>query len=262
MSVPLPRPRGGRSRYALELIVHLVGREFRLRYRRALLGWTWAIAEPLARFAVLAFVFTRVLPLGIDNYPAFLFVGIIGWSWFSAGITSATTSAVDRRELFLRPELPRPIVPAVSVLTDFLDYLAAFPVLATFLLLSGGIPATAILLPALLAIQFLLMLGLGYLLCAANVFLRDVRLMVSVVLMAMFYVTPVFYSASSIPPRYRVMIDLNPMASLLTAYRDVLIAGRLPDAGAMLELAAVCAAVCGVGYAVYRRASTTFLDEL
>lgn len=250
------------TRYAFELVVHLVGREFRLRYRRALLGWTWAIAEPLARFAVLAFVFTRVLPLGIDNYPAFLFVGIISWTWFSSGIASATTSAVDRRELFLRPELPRAIVPVVSVLTDFLDYLAAFPVLAAFLLLSGGIPATAVLLPALLGIQFLLTLGLGYLLCAANVFLRDVRLMVSVVMMAMFYLTPVFYTASSIPERYRAVIESNPMAHLLTAYRDVLIEGRLPDAGAMLTLAATCSAICGVGYVVYRRASATFLDEL
>lgn len=262
MTVALLRPSGGRARYALELILHLVGREFRLRYRRALLGWTWAIAEPLARFAVLVFLFTHLLPLDIPNYPAFLFAGIIAWSWFASGVASATTSAVDRRELFLRPELPRTIVPIVSVLTDFLDYLAAFPVLVVFLLASGGIPPTAILLPALLVTQFLLMLGIGYLLCAANVFLRDVRLMVSVVLMAMFYMTPVFYSASSIPPRYRVMIDLNPMAYLLAAYRDVLIEGRMPDGGTMIVLAAACVAICGLGYVVYGRASATFLDEL
>lgn len=254
------RPRTGR--YALDLVAHLVGREFRLRYRRALLGWAWAVAEPLARFGVLAFIFTKVLPLQIPDYPAFLFTGVVAWSWFSAGVSSATTSAVDRRELFLRPELPRPVVPVVSVLTDGLDLLAALPVLGVFLLLGDGIPATASLLPALLAIQFLLTLGLGYALCAANVYLRDVRLMVNVVLMAAFYVTPIFYSASSIPEPYRVVIDLNPMAHLLAAYRQVLIAGTLPDAGSMLALAAGCAAICAGGYAIYRRASTSFLDEL
>ena len=259
------RPAAGRMRagsYTLDLVTHLVGREFKLRYRRALLGWAWAVAEPLVRFGVLAFVFTVVLPLGIPDYPAHLFTGIMAWSWFSSGIASATSSAVDRRELFLRPELPRAVVPTVSVLTDGLDYLAALPILAAFLLLGDGIPVTALALPIVLATQLLLTLGLGFAQCAANVYLRDVRLMVTVGLTAAFYLTPVFYAAESVPEPYRALIALNPVARLLAVYRDILVEGRLPQAGAFLALIAACGTVFALGYAIYRRVAPSFLDEL
>ena len=252
----------GARRHTFDAVTHLVAREFRLRYRRSLLGWFWAIAQPLARLLILSFVFTRVLPLDIDDYPVFLFTGLMGWSWFASAVGSSTSSAIDRRELLYRPGLPRVVVPVVSVLTDGLDYLAALPVLAVFLVLSHGIPWTAVVLPAILAVELLLILGLGFALCAANVYLRDVRLFVDVALLLGFYVTPVFYAASSVPDRFGAVVDMNPMARLLVAQRDVLVFGRLPAAGPFLLLTLVCAAVFVAGYAIYRAASPTFVDEL
>jgi lipopolysaccharide transport system permease protein len=245
-----------------EMVVHLVGREFHIRYRRAYLGWLWALAQPLARLLVLTIVFTRILPLGIPDYAVFLFTGLIAWTWFSAGVMSATTSAIDRRDLLLRPNVPRASVPVVSVLADGLDYLTALPVLAVFLVIGNGIPATAVALPVLLAIQLLLTLGIGYACCAANVYLRDVRIVVEVALLLGFYLTPVFYDAKSVPEGYRFLIQLNPMARLLNAYRDILVEGTLPQLGPLVVLFAVCGAIFLVGYAIYRKASPTFVDEL
>jgi lipopolysaccharide transport system permease protein len=245
-----------------ELVTHLVAREFHIRYRRAYLGWLWALAQPLARLLVLTIVFTRILPLGIPDYAVFLFTGLIAWTWFASGVSSATTSAIDRRDLLLRPNVPRAAVPVVSVLTDGLDYAAALPVLAVFLFLEGGIPATALVLPALLAIQLLLTLGVGYALCAANVYLRDVRIVVEVALLLGFYLTPVFYDAETVPEGYRFLIQLNPMARLLNAYRDILVEGRLPHLGPLLVLFAACSVIFAVGYGTYRRTSPTFVDEL
>ncbi|MGH9189578.1 MAG: ABC transporter permease [Acidimicrobiales bacterium] len=239
-----------------------MAREFRLRYRRALFGWLWAIALPLTRLAILAFVFTRIVPLNIPDYPVFLFTGLIAWMWFSSGVASATTSAVDRRDLLMRPGLPRAAVPVVSVLTDGLDYLAALPVLAAFLMLHGGIPLSAVALPLIVGLQLLLMLGIGFATCSANVRFRDVRLFVEVVLLLGFYVTPVFYSATAVPARFQVLIQVNPVARLLNAYRDVLIEGRLPRAQPLLALALMCSAVFVAGYAIYSIASPTFVDEL
>jgi len=245
-----------------ELVVHLVGQEFRIRYRRAYLGWLWAIAQPLARLVVLTIVFTKFLPLGIPNYAVFLFTGLIAWTWFASAVASSTTSVIERQGLLLRPNVPRAAVPIVSVLTDGLDYIAALPVLAVFLVVEGGIPATALALPILLAAELLLILGLGYALCAANVFYRDVRIFVDVALLLGFYLTPVFYRTDSVPEGYRFLIQLNPMARLIAAYRDVLVEGRLPEPGPFLALFAVCGAVCLAGYAIYRAASGTFVDEL
>jgi lipopolysaccharide transport system permease protein len=217
----------------------------------------------MARLAILTYVFTRVLPLGIENYAVFAFTGLIAWQWFAGGITSATSCAVDRRDLLFRPGLPRAAVPVVSVLTDGLDYLAALPVLLVFLVVVGdGIPATAIALPVVLFAQFLLTVGLGFALCTANVYVRDVNLFVGLATLLGWYVTPVFYQASAVPENYRFVLDLNPMAHLLGAYRAVLIEGRLPDLGSSLLLIATCSVVFVAGYLVYRRASPVFVDEL
>lgn len=254
--------RASTRRYSWDLVTHLVGREFRLRYRRTIFGWLWAMGYPLARLLVLAFLFTRILPLGIENYAVFAFTGIIAWSWFATGVASATSSVVDRRDLLIRPGVPRSAVPIVSVLTDGLDYVAALPVLAVFLLLGDGIPLTAVLLPVIFVVQILFTLGFGLALCAANVYLRDVRLLVDVVMLLGFYLTPVFYDAQSVPDRYRFVLDLNPMAHLLSAYRNILIAGQAPAPVPFLVLTTVGVAVLAAGYLIYRWASPSFVDEL
>jgi lipopolysaccharide transport system permease protein len=182
--------------------------------------------------------------------------------WFATGVASATTSAIDRRDLLFRPNLPRAAVPVVSVLTDGLDYLAALPVLTVFLLAGPGIPATAAFLPILMGVQLMLTLGIGYALCSANVYFRDVRLFVDIALLLGFYITPVFYRASSVPDSYQWVLEVNPVARLIAAYRDVLVEGTLPHAGPFLALVAVSAAVLAAGYLTYRAACPAFVDEL
>lgn len=248
--------------YSTDLIIHLVAREFRLRYRRALLGWMWVIAEPLARLITLAFVFSRIVPQHIPNFTVFLFTGILAWSWFAAAIASMSTSAVERRDLLFRPGLPRYTVALVSALSDSVDYLSALPLLLAFLVLGPGIPLTAIALPLVLANQLALILGLGFALCAANVYLRDVRLLVNVALLLGFYVTPVFYARGRVPLRYRWIIDLNPMSQLIEDQRRLLLDGRLPALVPFMWLSAACAAVLLGGAFIYRWASPSFVDEL
>jgi homopolymeric O-antigen transport system permease protein len=251
-----------RLRHVLDVIGQLVVREVNLRYRRSALGWLWSLAQPVARFLVLTFVFTTVLPLDVPNYAVFLFSGLIGWMWFSSALSSATSSALDRRDLLMRPGIPRMVIPVVSVLSDATDYLAALPVLAVILLFSGGIPLTWLLLPVVLLPMFLLVLGLGYGLCAANVYLRDVSILVGVATLLGFYVTPVFYSPDQVPADFRWVVELNPVSVLLELQRDVLVEGVVPSAGQLLSAYAVGLVALLVGGAVYRRLSPTFVDEL
>jgi lipopolysaccharide transport system permease protein len=262
MVVSPVEPRGVHIRHAFDVVTHLVLREVHLRYRRSVLGWLWSIAQPVARFLVLAFVFTTVLPLDVPNYAVFLFSGLIGWLWFSAGVVSATSSAVDRRDLLMRPGIPRMIVPVISVLTDATDYVAALPVLAVILLFSGGIPVTWLLLPVVLLPMFMLILGLGYALCAGNVYVRDVKIVVGVATLLGFYVTPVFYTPEQIPERFRWLLDVNPVATLLSIQRDVLVEGVLPDGLQLLSSYAVGTVALVAGGLIYHRASHTFVDEL
>jgi lipopolysaccharide transport system permease protein len=252
----------GRYQHALDVVTHLVMREVHLRYRRSLLGWMWSLAQPLARFAVLAFVFTKVLPLNVPNYPLFLFCGLIGWMWFSSGLVSATASAVERRDLLMRPGIPRLLIPVVSVLTDATDYIAALPVLVVILMFSGGVPLTWLLLPVVMLPMFMLILGLGYGFCAANVYLRDVKILVTVATLLGFYVTPVFYPPEQVPEKYQWVLDLNPVAVLLDLQRAVLVDGIVPDPTQLVLVFAFSGGVLSVGTAIYQRTSRNFVDEL
>lgn len=246
----------------LDLVAHLVQREFQIRYRRSVLGGLWAVAQPLTRLVVLSFLFTRILPLGIEDYTAFLFVGLTAWLWFSSGVVSGCASPVERRELILRPGLPRGLVPVVAVLSSGLDYLAALPVLLAYLALTGLLGPTALLLPLALAIQLSLMLGLAFALAAANVFVRDVRIVTEVAMLLGFYVSPVFFDAASVPDEYSLLVTLNPVAQLLELQRALLVDGTIPGPGQWLGTAAVCTVAGLLGYLCYHRASPHFADEL
>jgi lipopolysaccharide transport system permease protein len=260
--VPASAVSQSQVRHTLDVVAQLVLREVNLRYRRSALGWLWSLAQPVARFLVLTFVFTTVLPLDVPNYAVFLFSGLIGWMWFSAALSSATASALNRQDLLMRPGIPRMVIPVVSVLSDATDYLAALPVLAVILLFAGGIPITWLLLPVVLLPMLLLVLGLGYALCAANVYFRDVSILVGIATLLGFYVTPVFYSPDQVPADFRWVVELNPVSVLLELQRDVLVEGIVPPAAQILSAYAVGLVALAVGSAVYRRLSPTFVDEL
>ncbi|MDQ3463490.1 MAG: ABC transporter permease [Actinomycetota bacterium] len=262
------RPREAEPRLAFErrtalLVGHLTAREFRIRYHPAILGWVWAIAPTMARVLVLGVLFSSLLPNQSEVYVAELAVGLLGWSWFSSGVSNATRSAVDRRDLLAQPGVPRQVVPVVSVLTDAFDYLAALPLLLVIVYIdAGGVSVEALLFPFFLALQGALVLGVGMAASVADVRFRDARLAVDLVLALGFYATPVFYTREALPADLRYLLDWNPMAHLLEAQRDVLIYGTVPSAISLGLLTVVCLAVLTAGWHLHRRKAATFLDWL
>lgn len=256
--VPVPRSR------AVQVTLHLTAREFRIRYQAAFFGWLWALAPAVARFLVLGLVFSALVAGGGPDYLAELAVGVLAWNWFSAGVSASGRSAVDRRDLLGHPTLPREVVPAVSVLTDAFDYFAALPVLLLVVWLdTGTLPVTSVLLPTLLVLQGLLILGLGMAASVADVYWRDARLAVDLVLSLGFFVTPVFYTAQALADEgLAALASWNPMAGLISAQRQLLVEGVVPPVTDLLPLTAVCVVVFLSGWIVYRRHAPTFLDQL
>lgn len=261
-SAPGPGPRARELRRALALALHLARREAAAAHRWTLLGWTWPLARQLAQLAVLVFAFSAVFDLGIENFPVFVFAGLVGWSWFSSGLTASTWSVLRSPHLVLQPTFPTAVLPLVAVTIPLIDVLVALPVLGAMLIWSGSLHWTLVLLPLLLAVQFWLMLGLAWLLGGLSVFFRDVPSLVGVVVGTLFYLTPVFYPAARVPERYRWVMDFNPMAVLLEAYRDVLLEGRLPDYGPVLWVLLAGLALSAVGYTVFRRLAPGIAEEL
>lgn len=249
--------------YVYDLLYELVLRDTKLRYKRSILGVAWSLLNPLIQMLVFIFLFRGVIALDIPNYPTFVFIGVLAWNWFQSSVLLATGAITDNRELIRRPGFPTATLPVVTVTTNLIHFLLALPILLLFLLLGGGrLTSTILLLPLVITLQFVLTLGLGYLVATVHVAFRDMQHLLGVFLMLLFYLTPVFYDASIIPARFQVFYQLNPMVHLITAYRAILIQGDLPDLRALLALGVLGGTLLWLGNAVFKRASTGFVEEL
>lgn len=251
-------------RYLWDLLLELVSRDIRLRFKRSLLGILWSLVTPLVQLVVLRFVFTTIVPLDIPDFTAFLFIGLIVWAWLQSSLDQAATSIVDNGELVRLAGFPIAILPVVTVAANLIELVLALPVLGVFLWNAGGSPLSPalLLLPLLLAIQFLLLLGVAYLVAALQVTFRDIKHLLGIALMLGFYLSPVFYQVHQVPPRFAVVYTLNPMVHLLGAYRDVLLRGTVPQAGPLLGVALASVVLLIVGYRLFARTSASFVDEL
>jgi lipopolysaccharide transport system permease protein len=237
----------------LDVVLHLVRLELAQRHRGSLFGWVWSLGPPLFQLGATYFVFTRVIPLGIDDYPVFLLVGILAWNWFSRAVTDGVSALEARRDLVRRPGFAAELLPLTSVIVGLVDYVLALPVLFIAIGVTSGFDPEMALLPVLLLVQLVLAVGLGLAFSPLQVFLRDVRQIVSVAVSIGFWLTPVFYRPTALPDALSFLYDLNPMAHLVEAHRNILLEGRLPDGSALGLVALASFGVLAVGYAIFTR---------
>jgi ABC-type polysaccharide/polyol phosphate export permease len=235
----------------VEVTVHLVRTELATRHRGSVLGWIWALGPPLLQLAATYFLFTRVIPLDVPDYPVFLLVGILAWSWFARSLGEGVTSLEQRRELVLRPGFSTGVLPLTSVLVALVDYLIALPVLFVALAVTTGLHPEAAFLPVLLAIQLLYCAGFALAVAPLQVFLRDVRQIVALLVGVGFWLTPIFYRRAQVPDSLTWLYDANPMAHLIGAQRQILMGGELPSLGVLAVVGLAGLAVLGAGAAIF-----------
>lgn len=260
----LTRPVTRRSPFghAVDLMWVLVSRNVKLRYRGSVLGVVWSQLGPLSVIAVMAFVFRRIVRLDIAHYPVFVFVGVLSWTWFQNSLLASTDAVLSGRDLVRRPGFPAAVLPAAEVATQFVYFVLSLPVLLAAMVVTGvQLRPTLLGLPFVMAVQFLLSLGPGYLLAALQVRFRDVGHLVAAVLLPLFYATPVFYSTASVGPHYRIVYRLNPMATVIDSYRSLVLDGRWGPWGALGVVALAGAAVTVAGVAFYLAAVPRFAEE-
>jgi ABC-type polysaccharide/polyol phosphate export permease len=246
-----------------ELIACLVWRDFRLRHQGSALGVLWSLLLPLSQLIVLVFLFQRVVPLGIDAYPAFVLSGLLPWTWFSTTLAGAGALFVGNRDLVRRPGFEPAILVVVDVLANVVGFLISLPLLLVLLLFYGhGVGASLLLLPLLMLIQAVLLVGLGLAVATANVFYRDVQNLVTVSLTLLFYLTPVFYRPQQAGDAYRFVHAANPMAMLVTSYRDVLFLDTTPSAANVAGAAAFAVALLVAGALLHRAQRHEIVDRL
>lgn len=257
-----PRPGSPSLREFRHVVLLLARREIDSRQRTTLLGWAWPVTRQLAQLAVLVFVFSEVLPVGIDNFAAFLFTGLIAWNWFSGGVSGGTSSLLSARHFVFQPRFPTSVLPVVPIAVQFVDLLFAAPVLLLLLISTGALHATAPLVVIPLVAQVLLMAGLAWGLSAGAVFLRDIPALVGVVMTLLFYMTPIFYGLRNVPDQYRTILELNPLTTLLEVDRALLLGSAMPPTTRVVAVGVFCALCAGIGYHVFRRLQPRLVDYL
>jgi lipopolysaccharide transport system permease protein len=263
---PLLRPAGARPlrpQAFATLVAHLTVRELKSSHHLTLLGWAWPVVKQLAQLAVLVFLFGKIFDFNIENYPVFVFVGLMAWTWFSGGVAGAATSVLTQRHLVMQPRLPSSVLPIVAVAVPLVDVLFALPVLVLMLVLSdAGLSWGLLACPLLLVLQFVLIAGLAWAVAGVSVFFRDVPNLVGVALMVLFYLTPVFYPRERVPERFRWVIDLNPVTTLIEAYRSLLLDVPGPSAARLGAVAAASVAIGLIGHRIFVRMAPRFADYL
>jgi lipopolysaccharide transport system permease protein len=255
-------PGAARLRYLRELVLHLTKRELSLTYQNTVLGWSWPLARQLFQLAVLVFVFSKVLDLNIKDYPAFVFCGLIVFTWLSNGILAASRSILANRQFGLRPGFPTAVLPIIAISVAMFDALVALPVLFLMLALGHNLSAAVLLLPVAFIVQFVLMAGLAWLTASVSVILRDIPNLVGLLVLLGFYITPVYFDVARVPQQYQWVLRLNPAAIFIEADRAILLGTAWPSPKSLVAVTVLSFLVAFAGYACFRRLSLSFADEL
>lgn len=253
----------GKLAHWRDVVLLLVRRDFRGRYKHTKVGLAWSVASPLMFLIVFYILFTQVLSLGIPNYASFVFVGILAWQWTQGALSQSVGSISNNAALVNQPGFPISALPVIAVVMPLLNMLIAFPLLLVLLWVEGvDLSITAICLPLIIAVQFLATLSIAYVVAAANVAWRDVEHALPLLLNLGHYATPVFWGAERIPEQYHWLVYWNPYAVLIENYRRVLLRATWPDwqGLAILSLAALVLLYVGLRY--FNHARFRFLEEL
>ena len=248
-----------------ELLASLVSRDLKARYRGTVFGFLWSLGNPLLTTLVLTLVFAVFMRGNtIPNFTAFALIGMLAWNWLSACITGGITSITANSPLISKTYFPREILPLAVVLSNGVNFMFALPAVAVLLLISGiGLGPSLVLLPLVILIQIVLCSGLALLFAVANVFFRDTGVIMESLMLAWFFLTPIFYRPQDLFPQYeRLLYWINPAASLIAMYRDVLYSAGTPDALFVLRAALQAVALLAVGWVVFSRLADRFLEEL
>lgn len=246
-----------------ELAYFFVWRDIKVRYKQTAIGAIWAIFQPLMAMVVFSIFFGRFVGIASDGvpYPVFVYAGLLFWNYFSFGLSHAASSMVENGNIIKKIYFPRLIIPIASSLTGLVDFFFATLVLIGLMTYYHYLPHLAIFIyiPLLLAITFLTSMGLGCFLASVNVKYRDVRYALPFFIQILMFVTPVIYPISIIGDKYRWILALNPMASVIEAVRAVLFGKPIEGLLLWISFATACIFFL-IGIMYFRKTERFFAD--
>jgi lipopolysaccharide transport system permease protein len=246
------------------LLLSLVQRELKARYRGSVLGFFWTFLNPLLQMAVYALLFGVFMKQQIVHYPYFMFVGMLPWIWFTSSVGTGASAISDRRDLLTKVRFPAQVLPMTVIVTNLLNYLFSLPLMVLLGFLFGEYPTWHVVaFPVVLFAQLLFTMAVVYVLSAFNVKFRDLQHIVINLITLWFFLTPVLYRVTAIPERFRTLaLALNPMAIVITSYQAIFYEHRLPPLVPLLSLLATSFVFLWVASQVFEARREEFAETV
>ncbi len=245
-----------------ELLTQMTLRDLVVRYKQSVMGFGWAIFMPLMNTLIFSVVFTRVATVETKApYPVFAYTGLLFWNYFASSLRFAANSLASNATLVQKIYFPREIFPFSAILVCLVDLAVGASVLVVLMIYyKVAVTPAILLLPLLLLIQTLLTAGMSLVLAMANLFLRDVKYLLEMVLSLWMFATSVVYPMDQIGGKLGMILRLNPMTPIIEGFRSVILLGELPPAGPLAIATALAVGALSAGWLVFHRAEYKFAE--
>lgn len=246
----------------LDLLYVLVRRNLKVKYQGSVLGFLWALLQPVLTAIILISVFSYVLRIPIKNFWAFLISGIMVWNFLQQCINAGAFIFSEHRNVVRSIALPKELLIVSGVLSRLAEFIVGLLVVLLILIFGHhkGVPVSFLTLPVLMILQILLATGIAFPMGIIAAWYYDVQHALPVFLMALFYASPIFYPISMVPESIRSVYLINPIAQILRLYHVALYEGKIPSLREFSEATIITLIVFVIGYFIYSRYQSTIAE--
>lgn len=246
-----------------ELIKTSVKKDIGGKYKHSFLGVLWSFINPLLQIAVYAIIFPLIIRNNIPNYTVFMVCGLIPWNYFSTVINRASFTMIENGNIIKKVYFPREILPLSVVTSETVNFFISTIIIICFTLAYGmGLTPYILLYPLVAVVQYVLLIGVSFIVSSVTVYFRDLQHFIGVLLQLFFYATPIVYSIETIPENFRWILEINPMTYIIEAYRDIFYNQTMPDMKMLGVILIIGIILCVVGYLIFNKLQKRFAEEL
>lgn len=253
-----------KTSYYLSVISVLAEKDLKVRYRNSVLGFVWSLLNPLAYMVIVTLVFSLLFRISdTSSYAGWALVGILVWRFFAIGTGQGLTSIVGNASMVTKVSIPRYLIVLSNNVANLIGSTMEFAALLPLLLLLGiTLSIRALLLPVLLASEFLIIFGTSLALSSLNVKYRDFYQLWDIALQLGFFLSPIVYNASLIPTRFQLLYSLNPVTRLIESTRLIFLTNQLPSLSDAALIVSSIGILLTLGFLIFRRFEGSFAEEL
>ena len=251
-----------------ELLWQMVGREVKSRYKQSILGYFWVILNPLAQMLVMSFAFSIILRIPTNAasnipYSIFLFVALLPWNLFANSLSSSAASLVGSASIITKVYFPRTILVLSTIIAKIIDFLFALIILIIYMIIYQiPINLNILWVIPIFFIQQIFTLGLSLFFAASNLLYRDIQYLLTLIITLWLYLTPVIYPADIVPDKFKIFIQLNPMAVIINAYRQTVFGGGSPNLLSLSITLTVSILTLYAGFSYFKSREKIFADNI